>query len=128
MALDAKTGPGRLMDIELLAETGALLTGSPERSVAAQLEAAGKAFKLSIEDKALLADAAQLFWRVQAAARLMAGEGSVERDSVGAAAGSFLLRETGAETVEALERQLSEVAEGVAALIERHIGTSRRKP
>ncbi len=124
LALDAKTGPGRLLDIELLAETGALLTGSAERGVTAQLSDAAEAFAFTAEEQTLLADASRLFWRVQAAARLMAGEGSVERDKVGEAAGSFLLRETGAETVAALEQQLSECASHVANLIERHIGTS----
>lgn len=128
MPLDAKAGPGRLQDIELFAETGALLTGSAERRIAAQLQAAGRAFGLSETETGLLDDALDLFWRVQAAARLVAGEGSVKTETTGAGAGSFLLRETGMKTVEALEDRLTELSGLVAALITKHVGSPTRSP
>lgn len=121
-ALDAKTGPGRLQDIELFAEAGALLTGTHDRRVGAQLNASAKAFDLSSEEVAVLADAISLFWRVQAAARLVAGEGSVTTETTGAGAGAFLLRETGAETVEALDAELVDLAAKVAEIITKHVG------
>lgn len=122
LPLDAKAGPGRLQDIELFAETGALLTGSPKRHIADQLAAAGRAFDLGGKETALLDEAVALFWRVQAAARLVAGEGSVKSETTGAGAGSFLLRETGETTVEALEHRLTDLSARVAALIAKHIG------
>jgi glutamate-ammonia-ligase adenylyltransferase len=39
---DLKAGPGGVQDIELLAQAGALMAGSPERSTAAQLKASVK--------------------------------------------------------------------------------------
>ena len=122
LPLDAKAGPGRLQDIELFAETGALLTGSPKRHIADQLAAAGRAFDLGGKETVLLDEAVALFWRVQAAARLVAGEGSVKSETTGAGAGSFLLRETGESTVEALEHRLTDLSARVAALIAKHIG------
>lgn len=122
LPLDAKAGPGRLQDIELFAETGALLMGSSERHIADQLAAATRAFELGENETALLTEAVTLFWRVQAAARLVAGEGSVNSETTGAGAGAFLLRETGEETVEQLEARLTVLSERVAALISKHIG------
>ena len=122
LPLDAKAGPGRLQDIELFAETGALLTGSPERRLADQLAAAIRAFELNEDEADLLQSAVALFWRVQAAARLVAGESSVETETTGAGASSFLLRETGEDTVQALEDRLTDLSARVTELIAKHIG------
>ena len=123
LPLDAKAGPGRLQDIELFAETGALLTGGPGRHIGDQVAAAVTAFDLAEDETALLSDAVALFWRVQAAARLVAGEGSVKTETTGAGASAFLLRETGDASVEALEDRLTDLSSRVAALISKHIGS-----
>ena len=123
LPLDAKAGPGRLQDIELFAETGALLNGSPERHIADQVAAAVAAFDLSPDETSLLTEAVALFWRVQAAARLVAGEGSVKSETTGAGASSFLLRETGDATVEALEGRLTDLSARIAGLISKHVGS-----
>lgn len=128
IALDAKAGPGRLMDIELLAETGTLLAGSPERRIGAQIAAASDAFSLSGVEKELLLEAMRLLWRVQAAARLVAGDGTVTTETTGAGSSVFLLRETGVETVEELEDRLAEVSQQVAALISKLIGSPAETP
>ncbi|NND21566.1 MAG: glutamine-synthetase adenylyltransferase, partial [Silicimonas sp.] len=122
-SLDAKTGPGRLQDIELFAETGALLAGSAKRTIAGQIEAAEQAFGLSTEETGFLMDAQARFWRVQAAARLVAGEQSVDTDETGAGASAFLLRESAADTVEDLEANLKALADRAAGLISKHIGS-----
>jgi glutamate-ammonia-ligase adenylyltransferase len=127
MPLDAKAGPGRLQDIELFAETGTLLAGSPERHIEAQLDIAGEVFALGEADRRLLARALRLYWRVQAAARLVAGDGALTRDTTGAGAGAFLLRETGATSVAELEDQLTETAANVERLISEHIGRPAQK-
>ena len=115
---EAKNGPGRLMDIELMAQLAALLTGSPARGVERQIEAGRKGGILSDSDAQVLLDAYRLLWRLQAGTRLIT-DGVVEPGSLGEGACAFLLRETGEPGAEAL----SERMEVVTGLAERVIAT-----
>lgn len=120
-ALDIKTGPGRLQDIELFAQAGALLAGTGMRSLSDQLRAAIDVFALtSIEAKTLL-DAAQLYWQVQSAARLISKD-PLTTDATGAGAGAFLLRDIGMESVAALSREIAKTADQIAAVIDKAVG------
>ena len=60
---DAKFGPGKLMDIELLAQTLALTTGSAARQVERQMAAGANAGKLSQSDQTIVLAAFRLCWR-----------------------------------------------------------------
>lgn len=93
-AWDAKNGPGRIMDIELAAQTLALIAGSPARSVERQI-AAGKALGLPDSDAQALLSAYRLMWRLHAAARLLSDR-ALDWDALGEGARAFILRETGA--------------------------------
>ncbi len=115
-AWNVKDGPGRLQDIALLAQGGALLAGVPVRGVAEQLAAGAGAVGLAPEDAARLGSAHALCWRVQAAERLMA-EGGFDPDAVGAGGQSFLLRETGFDAISALERSIAESAAEAAEIV-----------
>lgn len=118
---EAKNGPGRLMDIELMAQLAALLTGSPARGVERQIEAGRKGGILSDSDAQVLLDAYRLLWRLQAGTRLIT-DGVVEPGSLGEGACAFLLRETGETGAEALSERL-EVVTGLAeAVIAAHVG------
>ncbi|OYX24511.1 MAG: glutamine-synthetase adenylyltransferase, partial [Rhodobacterales bacterium 32-66-7] len=69
---DARQGPGRLMDIELAAETLALLSGSPAQAVEAQISAgmggkAGAGGNMPQSDAQALLEAYRLCWRLHAA-------------------------------------------------------------
>jgi glutamate-ammonia-ligase adenylyltransferase len=119
-ALDAKNGPGRIMDIELAAQTVALIAGSPARGVERQL-AAGSGTVLPEADTLALAGAYRLEWRLHAASRLLT-EGTLEADHLGDGARAFLLRETGATGPEALARDLDEAAVLAEAAITRLVG------
>lgn len=121
--LDAKAGPGRLQDIELFAQTGALLAGSERRSVQEQLKEAVQVFTLTEGEADAMVQSVSLFWRVQAAARLVAGEGSVTSETTGAGAGAFLLRETGVGSVAELDVRLAALADQAAQLISKYIGS-----
>jgi [glutamine synthetase] adenylyltransferase / [glutamine synthetase]-adenylyl-L-tyrosine phosphorylase len=123
-ALDVKTGPGRLQDIELYAEAGALLAGNPKRRIGQQLTAAAEVFHLSDADRQMVKSVADLYWRVQASARLVAGIGSLDAASAGAGASAFLIRETGAASLQDLEQRLAESARSVQTLIDKMIGTA----
>ena len=120
-ALDIKIGPGRLQDIELFAQTGALLEGKGARSLRDQITAATGVFDLSEEESAGLVRAARLFWRVQSAARLISKE-PLTSDATGASAEAFLLRDLGIESVAALSEEVAKTATTIAALIDKVVG------
>jgi [glutamine synthetase] adenylyltransferase / [glutamine synthetase]-adenylyl-L-tyrosine phosphorylase len=67
----AKDGPGRLQDIDLVAQMAALMSGSGARATAAQLAAAVEAGILNVRDAAVLSQAAGLCWQMQAGMRLL---------------------------------------------------------
>ena len=118
-AWEAKNGPGRMMDVELAAQTCALLTGSPARSVERQLAAAGHVMPDS--DVQALTAAYRLFWRLHAAARLL-GDRALEFGSVGEGGRSFILREVGAESEAALAGMLARAVETAQVAVDRLVG------
>ncbi|SHE57739.1 glutamate-ammonia-ligase adenylyltransferase [Ruegeria intermedia] len=113
---DVKNGPGRLLDIELLAEAGALLAGSAERDVASGLQGAVAAGLLEVAQAQVLRTAYDLFWQVQCAARLLSGK-VIEADKIGQGGTAFLCRATRFEQVEQLQAALQENYSTAAAII-----------
>ncbi|EYD74455.1 Glutamate-ammonia-ligase adenylyltransferase [Rubellimicrobium mesophilum DSM 19309] len=120
-AWDAKSGPGRLRDLELCAQGLALLAGSSVRSTPEQIAAGREAGLIGAGDAEVLDAAASLFWNVQAAARLLT-EGTLDPGKVGEGGRRFLLRETEEEAIPMLEARLAESAEAAAAAIDRVVG------
>ncbi|KPQ07617.1 MAG: glutamate-ammonia-ligase adenylyltransferase GlnE [Rhodobacteraceae bacterium HLUCCA12] len=117
-ALDAKDGPGRLQDIELVAQMGALQAAAPARRTEAQLLAARRAGVLDKSDEDTLLAAYRLMWRVQCAQRLLA-DGAPEPGDLGAAARAFLLRETDMPDLETLATQIDRAARAADGVISR---------
>ena len=117
-AWDAKNGPGHLMDIELCAQMVALQAGSPARGVERQLEAGRTGGQLSQMDATVLADAQRLFWRMQAASRLLTDQ-VLEPATLGVGATAFLLRETGVAEGVGLAAVLAKAATAAGAVITR---------
>ena len=113
---EAKNGAGRLMDIELLAQTAALRAADPARQVERQIHAGVKSGFLSLSDERILLDAYRVMWRLQAGARLLT-DGTLELDRLGEGGRAFLVRETGAEDGAALTARLEAAAEAAAAVI-----------
>jgi len=103
---DAKTGPGRMMDIELVAQAGALLSASGARDVASGLQGAVACGWLSDTESQTLSDAYRLYWSVQTAARLLSPKG-LDASSIGEGGALFLCRSSGFDTLEALEENLA---------------------
>lgn len=114
-AWNVKDGPGRLQDIELLAEAAALLAGVPARDVNAQLEDGALGF--APDEVRCLSETYKLFRRVQNAARLMTG-GTLDPNKVGQGGRAFLLRETGFDDIGDLEEALVAHAARAADLID----------
>ncbi len=98
---DAKAGPGRLMDIELIAQFCALRTGHSARRVEAQLRAGAKAGVLGAEAEQALLQAYRLCWGLQATGRLLADQIS-DIAALGPGGQKFILSSAGAETADAL--------------------------
>jgi glutamate-ammonia-ligase adenylyltransferase len=115
---DAKSGPGRLRDLELLSQSLALLSGSPERGTEGQVGAGLAAGLIGGEEAEALTEASRLLWTLQAASRLLV-EGSFDPAAAGEGARRVLLREAGEGSVEALAARLARVAGRAAAVIER---------
>ncbi|UYV38860.1 glutamine-synthetase adenylyltransferase [Rhodobacteraceae bacterium D3-12] len=114
---DAKIGPGRMQDIELIAQAGALMGGVPGRSTQAGLEAGVAIGWLSDGDSAALVASYTLCWKVQAVARLLS-EKPLSPEGVGGGGRAMVHRETGVESFEALGEMLAERANEARAVIE----------
>ena len=104
---DAKSGPGRLMDIELAAQLCALAAGHPARRVEAQLRAGRRAGILPEATETCLLSAYRLCWTLQATGRLLADRISDIAD-LGPGARKTILSAAGADDAEALAERLGE--------------------
>ncbi|MFV1498182.1 bifunctional [glutamine synthetase] adenylyltransferase/[glutamine synthetase]-adenylyl-L-tyrosine phosphorylase [Phaeobacter sp. JH20_02] len=123
---DAKTGAGRLMDIELIAQAGVLLSEATGQDVAAGLAGAVACGWLDAADAAELQRGYDLFWSVQTAARLVSGK-AIDARTLGEGGALFLCRSTGYDDLAALEATLTEsygrCGDIIAAALEREGAT-----
>ncbi len=136
-AWDARNGPGRTMDIELAAQTVALLAGSPAREVERQImalavgkisaavtDATGKAPVLPEKDAQALLSGYRLQWRLHAAARLLT-ENALDLAALGQGARAFVLRETGFADAKALSAALDQAVTAAAGAVDRLLGVTQ---
>lgn len=117
---DGKLGPGRMQDIELLAQMLALRGGDPARRVEAQLRGAVRRGALTPADEAALLRAYRLCWRLTAAARLLT-DGPFDPQAIGEGATAFLLRETEAPDAARLAEALVEATAAAARVVDSHM-------
>ncbi|CAN1526893.1 glnE Glutamate-ammonia-ligase adenylyltransferase [Paracoccaceae bacterium] len=117
---DAKNGAGRIMDIELGAQTVALIAGSPVRGVERQI-AAGAGRILPETDAQALLTGYRLLWRLHAAGRLLT-DGVLDVGALGQGARAFVLRETGASDEATLAAEIARVVQGAEAAVTRLVG------
>jgi glutamate-ammonia-ligase adenylyltransferase len=120
-AWEAKIGPGRLQDIELLAQSSALRAASPARRVEQQLRAGKVAGHYDAETEDALQQAYRFLWRLQAGGRLLT-EKPLDMEAVGSGAQAFLLRETGASDLPDLASRLAAHAGRAEGIIEAVFG------
>jgi glutamate-ammonia-ligase adenylyltransferase len=116
-AWEAKVGPGRLQDIELLAQSFALRSGDAARRVEPQLRAGLRHRLIGKDEHALLASAYRLLWRLQAAGRLLTDR-PLDLAAIGEGGQAFLLREAGVADLAALAHRLEESTGAVQAIVE----------
>ncbi len=102
---DAKIGAGRMQDIELMAQTAALLAGSDARELGAALAAGVGIGWIDAADRAALMQAYDVLWHLQVAGKLLS-EGEVTDTDIGAGIGTsgaaFLVRGSKATTLDDL--------------------------
>ncbi|MCB5409109.1 glutamine-synthetase adenylyltransferase [Pseudogemmobacter faecipullorum] len=113
---ETKNGPGRLMDIELMAGMLALISGNPARPVERQL--AGAKNLLAPEEQELLATSFRFLWSLHCAARLLSDK-PLEPEALGEGGQAFLLRQTGESDAATLLARLQSVTALVATLMAR---------
>ncbi|MCC5957508.1 MAG: glutamine-synthetase adenylyltransferase, partial [Natronohydrobacter sp.] len=102
---DAKAGPGRLMDLELVAQFCALKSGHHARRVEQQLRAGVKSGTISADQERDLISAYRLCWTMQATGRLLADRISDIAD-LGPGGQKFILTSAGAISPDALAEAL----------------------
>ncbi len=113
---DVKTGAGRMMDIELVAQAGALLGGVASCAVADGLRGAATCGWLSGADAEALQAAYDLFWTVQSGTRLLAA-GPIDTAEIGGGGAAFLCRSTGFDALDALQAALEARYAATEALV-----------
>lgn len=106
---EAKLGAGRMQDIELIAETAALLAGDTAYDVTSQLAAGARAGWLAPDQHQALIAAYDAFWRLRGCAKLLT-EGALDMDVIGEGGRTFVLREMEQENTEGLQSMLDTVA------------------
>jgi len=114
---DARTGPGRLQDIELLAQSFALRAGDPARRIEPQLRAGGRHGFISAADAETLASACRLLWRLHAGARLLSNR-PLDMEAIGEGGRAFVLREAGEPGLDALAARLAATCAAARRIIE----------
>ncbi len=114
--LDIKTGPGRMQDIELLGQLGVLLGGGGT-GLATGLANLLRRDVLTQPARDALADAHDLYWRVQQAGRLLAPDLRDER-ALGPSGVEALLRITEAPSLESLQKTLADSQRDAARVID----------
>lgn len=115
---DIKRGPGGLTDIELVAETLALLSGSPTTGLSAQLRQAVQANLMDKAEAQILTKTYRFYWSVQAVSRLLSDK-AFSPETAGEGGINVMLRETDADTVSSLQTSLEDHRRQTSDLIEK---------
>ncbi len=118
--LDAKTGAGRLQDIELFAQMIALQSGADAAATAQQLDAGVAAGRLNAADAEALGAASMFFSQLQISLRLLTGE-AVAGHALSEGAQRLILRETGVKDMTALETRVTLHAKDAARRIDAYL-------
>ena len=113
---DVRNGPGRLQDIDLLAQAFALRSGDPARGTLAQLRAGKRAGLMDAKATEALSSAWRAFWRLHAAGRLLTDR-PLDMQEIGGGAQDFLLREVDAPDADTIRDRIRDHVSLAEALI-----------
>lgn len=115
--LEAKLGVGHLQDVELVAQTAALLSPDTARTPADQIAQGVAIGWFSDAQGQAMAESHDLMWRLQTASKLLS-DAPLDLDALGQGGQDLLLRETHAESEEGLVSDLENKAKLAARAIE----------
>jgi len=113
---DPKTGQGRMQDIELAAQAGALMGASADRDVASGLRAAVACGWLEVAEAGSLQDCYDLCWSVQLSIRMLS-EAAVSTDEMSEGTAAYLCRSAGITPISALQQRLETCYDTAAGII-----------
>jgi len=106
------------MDIELVAEAAALITGCPAQDVYTQLQSGRDFGWLTQDEHDVLRTTYKLTWRLQSAARLLTGD-KLDPAAIGTDGRAFLMRSTETDSIEALSIQIAQASAAAADVLDR---------
>lgn len=115
--LEAKVGPGRLQDIELLAQAAAVLAPVTPRETCDQIAAGREMGWIAPDEAEVLAQTYLDLRALQEAARLLT-EGALDLEDVGEGGRAFLARVMGVDGAEALVEKVGTRIAAAAEVIE----------
>lgn len=118
---DTKLGRGRIQEIELIAQAGALMAGQAGRGVADGLQAGVAIGWLSDAGGEALSAAYGLSWTVLQVARLLSDK-PLDARALGEGGRAFLLRQTGCDGVDELENRLDTLTHQAGDVIDAALG------
>ena len=114
---DAKIGAGRLQDIELFAQAGAVMAGRAAHDIADGLSAAEASGVITAGQRAVLQGAYDQCWTLQCAGRLLSAT-PVQTEKLGQAGEKFLARTLGCDTFADLAAQMTQTYTSAAEMID----------
>ena len=120
---DPKIGAGRMQDIELFAQAGALLDGSPARETSSGLDACVAHGLIDYADRQVLRASYDMCWALQLSSRLLSN-GVLNPAEIGEGAMGFVCRTMGYEDLVALEFALVTNFDAAKDVIDRVIGSN----
>ena len=120
---DPKIGAGRMQDIELFAQAGALLNGSPARETSSGLDACVAHGLIDDADRQVLQASYEMCWALQLSSRLLSN-GALNPAEIGEGAMGFVCRTMGYEDLVALEFALVTNFDAAKDVIDRVIGSN----
>ncbi len=118
---DFKIGRGKMQEIELLSQAGALLcTGAPPANVALSLKSAAECGWLDPDTSQHLAETYKKLWALQCGAKLLSGE-QIDPEQIAESSAQFLCRLAGASDFQELEATLRVAVETAAQMIDQSL-------
>lgn len=115
--LDAKEGPGRMKDIELMAETAALIAGTSARDISGQLATGVQLGWFSQSDAQTLTRAHHHYTQLNQATRLLTDR-RLDMEEIGIGGQRFLSRETNVADAGELAAKTQSIRKQAAAIID----------
>jgi [glutamine synthetase] adenylyltransferase / [glutamine synthetase]-adenylyl-L-tyrosine phosphorylase len=118
---ETKLGPGRMLDIEIVAQTAALLAGTQDREVLAQLTAGQGIGWIRADELEKMRSTYIRLRRIQQIGRLLV-EGPLVPDNLGAGGCALLLGENKSDNLEQLKSDLTTSSDTTNPLIDTLFG------